>query len=513
VSVLRWERLAGDTSIFAVKMAFAADPDNGRGEDPDNAASWGTFSLWARGANLTAHADSGTTFESVSWYLLPLLEWIVANWDALLHEERLPCRVAADDAVHSLAWTAFRPVMASEHWEAEWQAWWRRHAFQGARHGGPFPDVVLRRWRNEIEVSWRNCAPAGVPTSVDFLAASGVERFSPSEVAEPLFEVAAEAAAHLLKVRPQSPRIQTLAASVQTLRNGARHGVRLAWLAGLGRSADSAVARWNEVATAVASEAQAAASFFTIPAQDPLVLRGSCHGTLLFGSASPNVSIDDVVRIAQAMAQAVLPTEPALAEGVDALARPERVRFGRAAWSQGYELAEWFRHELGFDNDEIPADMPALLKKLGVTLENVKLGDKRVRAVSFGGEGLHSTTLVNATTHPREERLRFTLAHELCHLLVDRDKGARLAIISGPWAPLDVERRANAFAAAFLMPEEAVAKAVGQTTGSIDELAEVSNVAKALRASLTATIERLHDLGYVDDVQQEGLKDSLTGGA
>ena len=63
------------------------------------------------------------------------------------------------------------------------------------------------------------------------------------------------------------------------------------------------------------------------------------------------------------------------------------------------------------------------------------------------------------------------------------------------------------------MVQEAVAKAVGQTTGSIDELAEVSNVAKALRASLTATIERLHDLGYVDDVQQEGLKDSLTGGA
>lgn len=47
---------------------------------------------------------------------------------------------------------------------------------------------------------------------------------------------------------------------------------------------------------------------------------------------------------------------------------------------------------------------------------------------------------------------RFTLAHEFCHLLFDRDVGAHLAIASGPWAPHDVERRANAFAAMFLMP-------------------------------------------------------------
>ena len=77
---------------------------------------------------------------------------------------------------------------------------------------------------------------------------------------------------------------------------------------------------------------------------------------------------------------------------------------------------------------------------------------------------------MNASTHPKAGRRRFTLAHELCHLLVDRDKGARLAIVSGPWAPLDVERRANAFAAALLMPEAAVAKAVAHATASIDEI-------------------------------------------
>ena len=38
----------------------------------------------------------------------------------------------------------------------------------------------------------------------------------------------------------------------------------------------------------------------------------------------------------------------------------------------------------------------------------------------------------------------------------------------------------------------------------------MSDVAKVLRASLTATIERLHDLGYIDDGQQETLKDVLS---
>lgn len=510
---MRWERLAGDTKIFAVRLAFAEDPDGGRGEGPDNAASWGAVSVWTRGVNLMAHADSGGTFESVNWYLLPFLEWLVANWDALLHEERLPCRVGADDAVHSLASTAFPPAMASANWEGEWQAWWRRHAFQAARHGGPFPDVVVRRWRDDVEVSWRNGTPAGVPRSVDFLASSGAERFSPIEVAEPLFEVVADAAAYLLKVRPQSLRLQNLSEAVERLRTDIRRGVRLGWLAGLGRSVEAAAERWKDIATLVASKENAAARFFEVLDEHPLVVRGSCHGTLLFGSASPNVSTDDVLLIAHAMSKATTTLASPVATSVDELARPEPVRLGRAAWSQGYELAEWFREELHLNPEEVPPAMEGLLDTLGVTIERINFGDKHVRAISFGGEGLRSTTLVNSATHPKEERLRFTLAHELCHLLVDRDKGARLAIVSGPWAPLDVERRANAFAAAFLMPEAAVATAVAQARGPIDELEVVGKVAKTLRASLTATIERLHDLGYLDEVQQEGLKDSLTIGA
>ena len=35
----RWENLAGDTGVFALKLAFASDPDAGRGIDPETGAS------------------------------------------------------------------------------------------------------------------------------------------------------------------------------------------------------------------------------------------------------------------------------------------------------------------------------------------------------------------------------------------------------------------------------------------------------------------------------------------
>lgn len=503
---VRWERLAGDTGQFAVRFTFMDDPDRGRGADPDEAASWGAFSIWARGANLTAFSDSGTTFESVSWYLLPLLEWVATNWDALLHEEKLPCRVSADDAAHSLAATAFPHSTAGETWESEWHAWWRRHAIQAARHGGPFPDIVLRRWRDEVEISWRNCSPMGIPRTLEFLAASGAERLDPVQVAQPLFDVAREAAQYLLQRRPESPRIRALVSRLDELSGLDRRTARLAWLAGLGRTLDAARSRWDAALDSISGKAGSALRFFEQSADHPLVIAGSCHGALLFGSVSPTIISDDVLRIAGAMASSHV--DASETRRIELLATPTPVRPGPAAWEQGYDLAERLRDELELDPEEIP-DIEKTLNDLGVRVLDVHLSDSSIRAVSFGGTGLEPSLLVNVPKHPNSQRRRFTLAHELCHLLVDRDKGRKLAIASGPWAPLDVERRANAFAAAFIMPEQAVAAAVKHSAAPVDTIEGVSYVAGKLDASLTATIERLHDLGYLDDVQQESLKDAL----
>ena len=62
---VRWERLAGDTGVFAFKMGFADDPDDGRGIDPEVGTSWGSFQIWIEGRNLCAHQEHDGHVDSV----------------------------------------------------------------------------------------------------------------------------------------------------------------------------------------------------------------------------------------------------------------------------------------------------------------------------------------------------------------------------------------------------------------------------------------------------------------
>ena len=62
----------GDKKKFAVEIEFCSDPDAGKFALPEDGLSWGRLDLWVDGRNL---CDPG----GVTWYLLPLFEWFVAN--------------------------------------------------------------------------------------------------------------------------------------------------------------------------------------------------------------------------------------------------------------------------------------------------------------------------------------------------------------------------------------------------------------------------------------------------
>jgi len=157
---VNWESLAGDTSRFARKVSLAPDPYGGRGVSEDTSSSWGAFELWVEGRNICAQTEEGESLTAVHWYLLPLFEWLVENWDPLLHEERLPIEVAGATAVGSLRNTAYAAVDQHSTGAAGWQAWWSRHSLAAARAGGLFPDVGRSgRWcgshrRGGLMVSW-----------------------------------------------------------------------------------------------------------------------------------------------------------------------------------------------------------------------------------------------------------------------------------------------------------------------------------------------------------------------
>ena len=138
--------------------------------------------------------------------------------------------------------------------------------------------------------------------------------------------------------------------------------------------------------------------------------------------------------------------------------------------------------------------------------------------------------LVNAN-HVRSRQL-FSYAHEYAHALFDRDRA--ISISTAENAVEFIEKRANAFAAAFLIPSEGVAEMMrsidkgrsSRTHLSIFDVAtekvveaedrqlasaqkispqDVALIANTFGVSYQATVYRLHSLNYLSQKEREAL--------
>ena len=527
----RWERLGGDTGVFALKLAFAADPDEGRGIDPETGASWGSFQVWVQGRNLCAHREEGERIDSVHWYLLPLLEWFARNWEPLLHEERLPAKNAGDTAWESLRATRFPPSAIEDDegktsaWEGAWQGWWYRHALQAAREGGLFPDVVFRRWRDRVEVSWGSARSAGTPAHSAGMPAHyqfteserGCALLAPQSVAEPLHEVLSQAARYLWSSLPDSKRVGALNRKLRELkaagkaRDEARER-RLAWLAGLGTTGHGVRAGWRRAVGSLSGLTAKPRRALLEAADTPLVVTGSCHAALMFGSLAPDVKAPDVQELARATVGLYAPRGESGKIGEIGRAAPVE-ESDSPPWSQGYELAEEVHEHFdgAFERDDC-VDMKALADALGVRVATLDLSDEKVRGVSIAGPHHQPGIFLNRRhgANAGDAGRRFTLAHELCHLLFDREQGRPLAVASGPWAPRAIEQRANAFAAMLLMPTSLVKRAVAGLAVAVATQEAVDEVARRLRAGRLAVLNHLTSLGFVDEMDRQRLEGQLS---
>ena len=117
---------------------------------------------------------------------------------------------------------------------------------------------------------------------------------------------------------------------------------------------------------------------------------------------------------------------------------------------QGQRVAMQERARLGLGDGPIP-DMSDLLNNVGVWASGVRLPDS-MSGLFLCDSRFGLAILVNYE-HPRA-RKRFSYAHEYAHALLDRDLQANVSNRSN--AGEMREKRANAFAAAFLMPEGGV---------------------------------------------------------
>ncbi|KAB1095191.1 ImmA/IrrE family metallo-endopeptidase [Micromonospora aurantiaca] len=519
---VRWERFAGSTDSFAIRLAFMPDPDKGAGADPSDAASWGAIQFWVNGQNLCTHIDQGEVLQNAHWYLLPLLEWLAENWNPLLHEEKLPNRNIAETAAEALELTRNAPPLAGEaetvSWEEERFEWRARHAIRSARSGGLLPNIVIRRLRDLIEISWNDEPLAGTPDGFRYSCTNGAALLPPERVAQPLYDVLVASADYLSKEAPNSARISRLRSVLEELKAPAEEDKRLEWLAGLRETMpltgrlhgaipeQEMHSRWSQIVASLKDLDDAAATdeaFSTI--SDPLVIAGSCHVALMFSSMSPTVTDNDVRTIGAALVSQYIP-QPA-AHQLKSLSRPIPLDLGTLPWEQGYDLAELIHAELDLDLTPGWVDVADLMNRLGVTVLDRRLDDPKIRACGIVGTHHRPTVIqnTNSSFYDSSNARRFSLAHELCHLLFDQSSAQKLAIASGPWAPRGLEQRANAFAAMFLMPPDLVERAIADAPDPIHDLAGASAIARKLRVSRRSLIEHLYNLTLMSESERDEL--------
>jgi Zn-dependent peptidase ImmA (M78 family) len=511
-----WRHLAGDTKVLALDVALLRDEDEPF--DHDLAASWGMFSLWVDGVNLCAHDEEAERLEGVHWYLLPLLEWLVESWDPLLHEERLPApRVA--DAPRAAARVGMSLRSPATDWGVaeSLYAWRARHSWRTAADGGLFPDIWIRRWRDQLEVAVGTEAEPGQPGHFRFRAPE-VYRVDAADAAAALSTGVEALAEELLRRRPTSERLSSLVEGVRRLADGRdRYQTRLAWLSG----SEGASPKFNDLVKQVedvfAEEGDTDLLQQAVgqPGERQVLLTGA-RVALLLGSSSPSINESDVRVLSRIVLSSVKKPE--------AFAAPALNWFGvsGSAGQQGGALGEDAYWALAADRIDKDGwvDIAALLESLNVAVFRVTLSDPGVRAVSVVANGQGACIAVNSEYKhgTREAVLRFTLAHELAHLLLDRERGVDLAITSGDWAPQAIEQRANAFAAAFLMPTKLVLAAMKEVGGDVSDYETVKGVATRLKVSVASLADRLYNLELLtrddrDIIGGQSLSSLRSGGS
>lgn len=174
----------------------------------------------------------------------------------------------------------------------------------------------------------------------------------------------------------------------------------------------------------------------------------------------------------------------------------------RSVWEAieaGEKIAEEERQRLQLGTYPV-RDIAELLETQGIRVLTIPM-DEQISGVFMGDEEIGLAIFANPEHHPI--RHSFTLAHEYCHILTDRD---RRTVVSSEKNEKDlVEVRANAFAAAFLLPKAGVVRffeASGKTGYGRNYLATpgVSEISAAeQRKPLKAAQIQLYDIVHLQN--------------
>ncbi|KXV74122.1 hypothetical protein AD953_13110 [Acetobacter malorum] len=128
-------------------------------------------------------------------------------------------------------------------------------------------------------------------------------------------------------------------------------------------------------------------------------------------------------------------------------------------FDQGELAARIVREKCRIDTDEV-LDIDTLVHSLGIEVKKISISLTGMMGLAISGSMHGPGILLNkkcdhfkyAREAAREAMLRYTLAHELCHLLVDGEHSfAAVDVLRGRMSPA-IESRAQSFAGELLLP-------------------------------------------------------------
>ncbi len=514
-----WKYLAGDTDLFAVEFSLVRDQTDDSMVDPDERTSWGSIAIWIGGRNLCEHYVQGERLASAHWYLLPICEWFAENWDQLLHEERFPIRTQANTAEQSaLRASALAEVDASngKFDTAElYQDWAFGHRLRASAPGALLPDLYIRRYGDKIELSTGRAPIPGENWGIAFSTVP-TQRLPVEAVARPLLDAISSLAQELQRrtIGP-SERVEKLGRALDEIHSPERTSSRMAWLSGAGSDIASFLALATQVREAIPPAVRDAFDAIRQPADAGSSYLNNSPISLLFGSLAPTVAPNDIGQIINALV-AASPRKTLSDElhrlGIAVLEEEDRygVGPGELGGMCGEEI--WRNLTTGETSTRRWVDVESIVVNLGVPILDATLSDRSTRAISYlTREGAVGIVLNrNFRSGSSGAVRRFTLAHELAHLILDQDRASEMLVASGPWAPNEVEQRANGFAAAFLMPTALLDEQLGRVADDWRSVEVLATVARTLRVSLSALISRLQNLGRLSPEDGDLLRDAVT---
>lgn len=148
------------------------------------------------------------------------------------------------------------------------------------------------------------------------------------------------------------------------------------------------------------------------------------------------------------------------------------------------DAARSVREEWGLGHDPVPK-LAELLEERGIKVLSMDLEDIDGLAAKVKRKGRDAARVVVVCNGAWGERKRFTLAHELGHMVM------------GPISGVDEELAAHRFAGAFLMPADVVRAEVGAQRSSIS-IGELVALKRRFGVSVQAIAFRCRDLGIID---------------